>query len=130
MRKCTIFIPTSFHDWRRQLDASDGETPDPNPDADFSRAATMDPRGDELCFHYLPVREVLARRERTRREAFNFTPDGVNSISLGPTHVRPFGVRVVILTKSRKIPTRKILPLFFARRSGWVGDGCGGWRGA
>ena len=54
----------------------------------------------------------------TRRGPFNFTPMGVNSISSGSPHVRPApwgpSVRVVPdrQTKSRKIPTRSILPLF------------------
>ena len=53
----------------------------------------------------------------TRPEPFNFTPMGANPISPGPPHVRPMGVRTCVSqTKSRKIPTRNIVPLFFASR--------------
>ena len=51
----------------------------------------------------------------TRRGPFNNTSMGVNSSSFGPPHVHaPWCVRVVPdrLTKSRKTPTRKTLPLF------------------
>ena len=56
----------------------------------------------------------------TRREPFNFTPIGVTSISFAPPHPHtcaPCGpsARVVPghLTKSRKTPTRNLLPPFF-----------------
>ena len=56
----------------------------------------------------------------TRREPFKFTPMGVNPISSGSPHVRPMWAlsTVVSQTKSRKIPTRKMLPLFFVLRHG------------
>ena len=43
-------------------------------------------------------------------------PWGVNSISFGSPRVCPTGRRVVSLTKSRNIPTRKIYCRFFSRR--------------
>ena len=52
----------------------------------------------------------------SRHEPFSSNPMGVRSISLGSLHVRyaPWGciVRAVTLTTSRKIPTRKTLPLY------------------
>ena len=59
--------------------------------------------------------------EGTRPEPFNITPMAVNSISFGSPYVRPIGciVRVVParLTKSRKIPTRKISPAPFREQA-------------
>ena len=60
----------------------------------------------------------------TRREPFNFTPMGVNSISPAHLHVRlMWGVRVDALANVRKIPTRKNIPLFLVgrRRHGFGG---------
>ena len=60
-----------------------------------------------------------------RREPFNSTPMGVNSSSSGSPHVRPMGVHRTCgepLAKSRKIPTRKMLPLLFVIRERGVPD--------
>ena len=50
---------------------------------------------------------------------FNSTPMAVNSSSVGSPHVRPTGVRRTCgepNEKSRKIPTRNLLPLFFVSK--------------
>ena len=51
----------------------------------------------------------------TRREPFNSTPMGVNSIFFGPPHVRctPVGRTCGEPNEIKKIPTRKMLRLFF-----------------
>ena len=58
-----------------------------------------------------------------RREPFNATPMGVNSISFGSPHVRPMGAHrtrgepnEIKIDMSRKMPTRQILPPLFAGR--------------
>ena len=57
-----------------------------------------------------------ASRSGTRREPFNTPPWRSIRFRLALRAYAPWGVRVVSQTKSRKIPTRKKLPLFFASR--------------
>ncbi len=79
-------------------------------------------------YHYICVCvQVRPRRRRqphrphqgTRREPFNFTPMAVNPISSGSPHVRctPMGRTCGEPDEIKKIPTRKILPLFFGSRT-------------
>ena len=81
-------------------------------------------RGADVVLTWLPG-TLSARRTScckismvgagTRRGPLNFILMGANSIAFGSSHVRCTTMRrttrVVSLTKSRKIPTRKILPL-------------------